>query len=154
MIVQFRHLYEDHIRGHTAAPNLADRALHLASALLGTIQWVASFLPPSPTSRRMLASILEGYIVAVEGGSGWKLEVDSRFSICFFIQPSIKTYLAFLLSNLSILRAPNQAKIVATKKYKIGNHLEGLVGFTAPLTKTEEEILQEAGRLFSVGHGK
>ena len=67
---------------------------------------------------------------------------------------NIKTYLAFLLFNLPIFRWSNQAKVVATKKYKAGDHLEGLEGYTAPLSKREEEMLEKLGRLFSVGFGK
>ena len=67
---------------------------------------------------------------------------------------NIKTYLAFLLFNLPIFRWPNQAKVVATKKYKPGDDLEGLEGYTAPLSKREEEMLEQLGRLFSVGHGE
>ena len=68
---------------------------------------------------------------------------------------NIKTYLAFLLFNLPIFRWPNQAKIVATKEYSAGEDLEGLEGYTAPLSKSEEEILEQLGRLFSVGqHGE
>ena len=72
---------------------------------------------------------------------------------------NIKTYLACLLFsllfNILIFRWPNQAKVVATKKYRAGDKLvvlEGLEGFTAPLSKREEEILEQEGRLFSVGH--
>ena len=67
---------------------------------------------------------------------------------------NIKTYLAFLLFNLPIFRWPNQAKVVATKKYKAGDDLEGLEGYTAPLSKREEQMLEQLGRLFSVGHGE
>ena len=59
--------------------------------------------------------------------------------------------MAFLLFNFPF-RWPNQARIVATKKYKVGDTLEGLEGFTAPLTEKEEGILEQEGRLFSVGH--
>ena len=67
---------------------------------------------------------------------------------------NIKTYLAFLLFNLPIFRWPNQAKVVATKKYRAGHTLVGLEGFTAPLSEREEYILEQEGRLFSVGFGK
>ena len=68
---------------------------------------------------------------------------------------NIKTYLACLLFNLLfnilIFRWPNQAKVVATKKYKAGDTLVGMEGFTAPLSEREEYILEQEGRLFSVG---
>ena len=81
---------------------------------------------------------------------GW-LEVVNLF---LYTTINIKTYLAFLLFNLPIFRWPNQAKVVATKKYKPGDDLEGLEGYTAPLSKREEEMLEQLGRLFSVGHGE
>ena len=71
------------------------------------------------------------------------------YKLVFYIQP-FKTHLAFLLFNFPF-RWPNQARIVATKKYKIGDTLVGLEGLTAPLTKNEEGILEQQGKLFSVG---
>ena len=47
-------------------------------------------------------------------------------------------------------RCPNQAKVVATRDYRVGDNLEGLEGFCAPLISEEEGILRKAGRLFSV----
>ena len=47
-------------------------------------------------------------------------------------------------------RLLNQAKVVATRDYRVGDNLEGLEGFCAPLTSEEEGILRNAGRLFSV----
>ena len=47
-------------------------------------------------------------------------------------------------------RCLNQAKVVATRDYRVGDNLEGLEGFCAPLISEEEGILRKAGRLFSV----
>ena len=47
-------------------------------------------------------------------------------------------------------RLLNQAKVVATRDYRVGDNLEGLEGFCAPLTSEEEGISRKAGRLFSV----
>ena len=147
MIDKFWHFF--HFSPPTDASNLAGKATKLATKMI-EVSWVADFLPPSdPRSRRMLADVLKGYILAVEGKSGWKLEVDSRLKQIFYIPP-LKTDSAFLLFNFPF-RWPDQARIVATKKYKIGDTLVGLEGFTAPLTKNEEGILEQQGKLFSVG---
>ena len=100
MIDRFRFLYQDLVRSPSAAPTIPERALHLASALQGTIPWVQRFLRFSPTSRQMLANLLTGYIHGVEGESGWRLEVDSRLSICFCIQQSISKPIWLFFSSI------------------------------------------------------
>ena len=76
VINKFWQIFNEH---RTAASSLADKALHISTGILEQIPWAAAFLPPSdPRSRRMLADLLHAYILAVEGESGWKLEIDSR----------------------------------------------------------------------------
>ena len=76
VINKFWQIFNEH---RTAASSLADKALHISTGILDQIPWAAAFLPPSdPRSRRMLADLLHAYILAVEGKSGWKLEIDSR----------------------------------------------------------------------------
>ena len=150
VVAQFWNLYKTYVSRPSDAAKLDEMAVHLASALLVVIPWAGSFLPPTQENRTMLSNLLRGYILAVEGRSGWRLEVDPRLLISFYVH---STNQAFLPLKFPIFRWPNQAKIVATRKYKIGDVLQ-IEGFTAPLTEREERLLAQEGRLFSVGHGK
>ena len=74
---QFKFLFEEHCNEQLDSDPLPERALALASELL-LLPWVKAFLPYTPNSRRILAKLLEGYILAIKERSGWKLDVDPR----------------------------------------------------------------------------